>query len=69
MIAVYYRNGLFFALSKGGINKIVTINPSYTTPQKQTYTLTDSIQAQLLSQDAYPYSAAYNPNTDTFILG
>lgn len=67
-IAVEYNNGLFFALSKGSVDKIVMVDPKPQEPQKETYTVTENVKTQIKDK-SYPYSTAFVESESTFIIG
>lgn len=66
-IAVEYRNGLFFALSKGGISQIMVIDPQSVSPTKETYTFSEQVKSQIT--ESYPYSASMDRGRNTIIIG
>ncbi len=66
-IAVEYRNGLFFALSKGNVSKIVALDPQSINPTKETYTVSEQVKSQIT--ESYPYSASIDRSRNTIIIG
>ncbi len=67
LIAVEYRNGLFFALSKGGVSKIMVIDPQPANPTKEIYTVNEQIKSQIT--ESYPYSVSMDRSRSTIIIG
>ncbi len=64
--AVEYRNGLFFALSKGNVSKIVVLDPQSSSPAKETYTVNEQVKSQMTK--SYPYSASIDRSRSTIII-
>lgn len=67
-VAVEYNNGLFFALSKGAVNKILLVDPAPQEPRKETYTITNEVATQIKDK-SYPYSTTVVKSQNTFIIG
>lgn len=66
-VAVQYENGLFFALSKGNVSKVVVLNPQSVNPTKETYTVNEQIKPQIT--ESYPYSVSMDMGRSTIIIG
>lgn len=66
-IAVEYRNGLFFALSKGNVSKIVVLDPQLASPTKEIYQVNEQVKSQIT--ESYPYSASMDRSRNTIIIG
>jgi hypothetical protein len=67
-VTVQYNNGLFFALSKGAVDKIIMIDPKPQEPQKEIHEVTETVKNQIKDK-SYPYSTAFVKSQNTFIIG
>jgi len=66
-VAVQYENGLFFALSKDNVSKVVVVNPQSVNPTKETYIVSEQVKPQIT--ESYPYSVSIERSRSTIIIG
>ena len=59
--------GLFFALSKGNVSKVVVLNPQSVNPTKETYIVNEQVNSQIT--ESYPYSFSIDRSRSTIIMG
>ena len=65
--SVHYRDGLFFAQSKGSVAKIVVLDPRMPDPLKETYLTNTDVLSQI--KESYPYSTTISKETNTIVIG
>ncbi len=64
---VQYNDGMFYAMNKGAISKIITLDPHSANPTKETYTVSDKVSSQM--KDVYAYSVAIDRANKVLVIG
>jgi len=67
-ISLEYNNGIFFALAKGKVDKIITVDPATKETSKTTHILQNQVKKDIADK-SYPYSVNMDRESNTIAIG